>query len=31
NQTNGNIAQAAKLMGISRQKLHYKIKKYNIK
>ena len=31
NKTNGNVAQAARLMGISRQKLHYKIKKYNIK
>jgi len=31
NETNGNIAKAANIMGTSRQKLHYRIKKYNIK
>lgn len=30
-EANGNVAEAARLMGISRQKMHYRIKKYHIK
>lgn len=30
-EANGNAAEAARIMGISRQKMHYRLKKYNIK
>ncbi|SHJ75958.1 arginine utilization regulatory protein [Dethiosulfatibacter aminovorans DSM 17477] len=30
-EANGNVAEAARIMGISRQKMHYRLKKYNIK